>query len=160
PRWEGVGNRATLQDRELTGAHDFGFSDTSRAGGGRGELGGIFWRTENPFAYYADRVGPLTLDDPLTAGERVAFTVGAPDSGMYLGWFHRGSRDRPAGEMRNFVGIHLEGPSRVGHYWRPAYATAKGSRRSLGKGPVLVPDGKPHTWKLTYEPSAAGGRGL
>src|SRR5207248_11087675 len=82
PGWEGSGNRATFRDRELTGAHNCGFSDTSFAGGKRGEVGGVFWRTEEPFGFYADRVGPLTLDDPLRASGRVAFLAGAPDSGM------------------------------------------------------------------------------
>jgi hypothetical protein len=32
PHWEGAGNRASFQDREVTGAHDFGFSPTHFAG--------------------------------------------------------------------------------------------------------------------------------
>jgi hypothetical protein len=159
PEWQGVGNRTTFEDRELTGAQDFGFSDTSYAGGKRGELGGIFWRRKTPFAYYADKVGPLTLDDPLSANGKIAFRVGAPDSAMCIGWFNSESREADPSDFRNVVGVCLEGPSRIGHYFRPTYATAKGSKGDPRNGPVLIPDGKPHSWKLSYDPGANGGQG-
>jgi hypothetical protein len=159
PRWEGKGNRVTFQDGERTGAHHFGFSDSRFAGGKAGEVGGLFWRAEKPFGYYADCVGPLTLDDPLAASGKVAFTVGAPDSAMMIGWFQSDSKDDPPERFRNFLGISLEGPSRIGHYFRPIYATAKGATGDPRKGPVLVPDGKPHAWSLAYDPNGNGGRG-
>lgn len=159
PEWQGVGNRKTYEDREPTGAQNFGFSDTNYAGGVRGELGGIFWRTERPWAYYADKIGPLTLDDPLLASGKIAFRVGAPDSAMCIGWFNGASKEGDPSEKKNVVGILLEGPSRIGHYFRPIYATAKGSKGDSRKGPVLVPDGKPHSWKLSYDPKANDGAG-
>jgi hypothetical protein len=152
PGWRAVGNRAVLQEREVIGAHDFGFSPTSRAGGKRGELGGNFWRTEEPFAYYADRVGPLALRDRLEARGKIAFTVGAPDSGLFLGWFHTSAKNDQG--LRNFVGVYLEGPSRVGHYFRPYYATMKGTRGDPGKGPVLLPDGRSRAWSMSYDPQS------
>ena len=142
----------------MTGTHNFGFSLTDSAGGKRGEAGGIFWRTERPFAYYADRIGTLTLADPLTASGRVAFRAGAPDSGMYLGWFSVPADDSDT-RLGNFMGIYLEGPSRIGHYFRPVYATAAGSRGDARQGPVLIPDGRPHFWTLAYDPTANGGNG-
>jgi hypothetical protein len=79
PAWVGSGNRETFEDAVQLGAHDFGFSaKTSFAGGARGEVGGSFWRS-GPYAYYADRVGPLTLDDRLEASGKVVLKVGAPD---------------------------------------------------------------------------------
>src|SRR5207237_4199810 len=57
------------------------------------------------------------------------------------------------------VGVSLEGPSRVGHYFRPYAASAKGTRADPGKGPVLVPDGKPRSWTLAYDPDGNQGRG-
>jgi hypothetical protein len=159
PEWRGRGNRITYQDRELTGAQGFGFSDTDYAGGAAGELGGIFWRAKKPFAYYADKVGSLSLDDPLSASGRIAFRVGAPDSAMCIGWFNSSSKESEPSDFRNVVGICLEGPSRIGHYFRPIYATGKGSKGDLRKGPVLIPDGKPHSWGLKYDPKAHGGDG-
>src|SRR6185503_18865798 len=66
PKWDAAGNRATYQSKDVAGAHDFGFSQTNFAGGKAGEVGGIFWRS-GKYAYYADKVGPLTLDDRLEA---------------------------------------------------------------------------------------------
>ena len=156
PHWEGIGNRVTFKDSELTGTHNFGFSETSFAGGEKGELGGTFWRTEEPFGYYADRIGPLTLDDPLEASGRVAFALGAADSDICLGWFQSADRNGPATRITNFLGISLGGPSRVGHYLRPVYSTATGTHGDAKKGPVLVPDLKPHRWSISYDPTGNG----
>jgi hypothetical protein len=77
---------------------------------------------------------------------------------MYLGWFAAPEADADA-RLRNFLGIYLEGPSRVGHYFRPVSATAGGGRGDARQGPVLVPDGKPHAWTLDYDPAGNGGTG-
>jgi hypothetical protein len=62
PGWIGAGNRTTFEERQQVGAHNFGFSPgTSYAGGTAGEVGGILWRCSE-YAYYADRVGPLGLE--------------------------------------------------------------------------------------------------
>ena len=161
PHWEGFGNRVSFQDREETGAHWFGFSETNLAGKARGELGGIFWRTEEPFAYYADRVDRLTLNDPLAASGTVAFTVGGPDSAMRIGWFNSGASHEPAGQEppSNFVGILIEGPSRIGHYFRPAYGLAQGAGTAAQQGPMIFPSDRKHSWTLTYDPRANGGNG-
>src|SRR5262249_25406409 len=80
PGWVGSGTRATYEDREQAGAHDFGFSaKTNFAGGMAGEVGGGLWRA-GKYAYYADRIGPLSLDDKLEASGKVILKVGAPDS--------------------------------------------------------------------------------
>jgi hypothetical protein len=55
--------------------------------------------------------------------------------------------------------IMVEGPSRIGHYFRPAYWDSKGKGEIVGEGPIIRPDGKPHTWSLHYDPNGAGGRG-
>jgi hypothetical protein len=159
PDWEGVGNLATYQAEEVVGAHDYGYSAASRfAGGGTGEIGGIVWRTEKNFGYYADRVGPLTLNDRLEARGKVILTVGGPDSAAYLGWFSSEAKELPASDAGNFVGIRIEGPTRVGHYFLPGYTTAKASRSGPSSGPVLTPF-KTHEWTLLYDPAADNGRG-
>ncbi|MBX6313818.1 MAG: hypothetical protein IRY99_13015 [Isosphaeraceae bacterium] len=158
PNWDASGNRVTYQAADVAGAHNFGFSNTNHAGGRPGEVGGTFWRTDKNWGYYADRVGPLTLDDRLEASGRVVLRVGGPDSDMHLGWFNSAVKDQPPAQGGHFLGIHVGGPTRVGHYFQPAYATAKGTRGRADTGPVLVP-GKVYEWTLVYDPAANGGQG-
>lgn len=157
PNWDAAGNRATYQAKDVGGAHDFGFSATSHAGGKSGEVGGTFWRS-GKYAYYADKVGPLSLADRLEASGRVVLKVGAPDSDMFLGWFGSANKDRPPSEVGSFLGVHVGGPTRVGHYFHPAFASAKGTKGHSEKGPVLAP-GKVFEWSLVYDPAAEGGKG-
>lgn len=157
PAWAGSNNRAKVKAAPA-GAHDFGYSPkTNFAGGEPGEMGGDLWRG-GKYAYYADRVRALSLDDRLQASGRVILKVGAPDSDVYLGWFGEGEKGKPPAESKNFVGAHIGGPTRVGHYFHPAFATAKGTRGHTKKGPVLVP-GKVYRWSLAYDPAANGGQG-
>ena len=58
----------------------------------------------------------------------------------------------------HFLGVHVGGPTRVGHYFQPAFATAKGTRGMADGGPVLGP-GKVYDWSLVYDPTAEGGQG-
>ena len=52
----------------------------------------------------------------------------------------------------------MGGPTRIGHYFIPAFATAKENRGKVVHGPVLTP-GKLFEWSLIYDPAANGGRG-
>ncbi|MCX7825879.1 MAG: hypothetical protein N2689_10015 [Verrucomicrobiae bacterium] len=159
PGWVGTGNRATFEDREQTGAHNFGFSpDTGHAGGKPGEIGGVFWRTDKVWGYYADRVGPLTLEQRLEARGKVKLVTAGPDSGMYLGWFNSADLHPPPAVGRNFLGIHVGGPTRAGHYFEPQFTTAQGARGRAGKGPLIRP-GKVFDWSLVYDPAANDGAG-
>lgn len=158
PGWIAVGNRTTFEDREQVGAHDFGFSaTTSHAGGAPGEVGGGLWRSGD-FGYYADRVGPLNLEQRLEARGRVKLITAGPDSDMRLGWFSSGAKEKQSGEAENFVGITVGGPTRIGHYFIPAIATSKGTRGKVEQGPVLAV-GKVLDWSLLYDPAANGGLG-
>jgi hypothetical protein len=165
PKWDAKGNHAEFQDRVRRPLHDVGFSPTHFAGGkAAGEIGGVIWRDEKP-AYYADRVGPLTLNDPLSASGKVAFTGAGSDSGVYLGWFDSASK-KAAGAateeraQKNFLAVLIEGPSRVGHYFRPSYRSADGDGVTADDGPVIRPDGRVHDWALRYDPAGAGGNGF
>ncbi len=158
PGWIGSSNRERYEEPNQVGAHDFGFSpETKLAGGSPGEMGGKFWRS-GPYGYYADRVGKLTLTQPLEASGKVVLVVGAPDSDMFIGWFNSTNKQTPPVEAGNFLGIHVGGPTRVGHYFQPAFTTAKGTRGGAKGGPVLIPE-KVYDWKLTYDPAAEQGRG-
>src|SRR6185436_4142939 len=68
------------------------------------------------------------------------------------------AKERGSGEDRDFVGIHVGGPTRVGHYFIPVFATGKGTRGKVEHGPVLTP-AKLFDWSLTYDPSANSGNG-
>jgi hypothetical protein len=157
PNWDASGNRLTYEATDVGGAHDFGFSPTNHAGGRPGELGGTFWRSGS-YGYYADRVGPLSLDNRLEARGRVVLEAGAPDADMYLGWFNSAEKERPPVAAGHFLGVHVGGPTRVGHYFQPAFVTAKGTRGLADGGPVLRP-GKVYEWSLVYDPAAQGGQG-
>jgi hypothetical protein len=157
PGWVGENDRAKIESPPA-GAHDFGFSPkTSYAGGKPGELGGDIWRS-GKYGYYADRVGPLSLDDRLEASGKVVLKVGAPDSDVYLGWFSSADQERPPAESGNFLGVHIGGPTRVGHYFIPRLTTAKGTTAKVKSGPILAP-GKVFDWSLVYDPAANNGQG-
>jgi hypothetical protein len=157
PKWDSSGNHATYRTKDVAGAHDFGFSPTNHAGGKVGELGGTFWRA-GKYAYYADRVGPLNLDDRLEASGKVVLKSGAPDSDMFLGWFNSANKDEPPTKAGHFLGIHAGGPTRVGHYFQPSLATANGTKAQAKSGPVLTP-GRVSEWSFVYDPTAEGGDG-
>jgi hypothetical protein len=158
PGLEAVGNQDSYADRERAGAHDFGYSPkTNFAGGSSGEIGGSLWRS-GKYAYYADRVGPLSLDDRLEASGKVILKVGAPDSDMYIGWFNSANKEHPSAAVGHFVGVHVGGPTRVGHYFHPVFTTGKGTHGKTEQGPVLTP-GKAFDWSLDYDPAANGGLG-
>jgi hypothetical protein len=155
PQWIAAGNRVSYEDREVTGAHDFGFSEkTSHAGGAPGEVGGGLWRS-GEFGYYADRVGPLNLEQRLEARGKVRLVTAGPDSDMQLGWFSSAAKEKGAGDAENFVGIHVGGPTRIGHYFIPVFASAKGTKGKVEKGPILTP-GKVFDWSLIYDPTGDG----
>lgn len=158
PAWIGAGNRVSFEDKEQVGAHDFGFSaKTSHAGGTAGEVGGGLWRSGD-YGYYADRVGPLNLERRLEASGKAKLVTAGPDSDVYLGWFNSASKDKKAGDESDFVGIHIGGPTRIGHYFIPVYGTAKGTKGKVDRGPVLTL-GKVFDWSLLYDPLANGGHG-
>lgn len=157
PQWDASGNQTTYQAKDVAGAHDFGFSPTNYAGGAAGEVGGTFWRS-GKYAYYADRVSGLTLDDRLEASGKVVLSSAAPDSDMFLGWFNSANDEQSPTEAGNFLGVHVGGPTRVGHYFHPSLATAGGSRAQAEAGPVLV-QGTVYDWSLVYDPQADAGRG-
>jgi hypothetical protein len=158
PKWEGRGNQVTFADHVKRPHQDFGFSPTStHAGGKPGEIGGVTWRGAGP-AWYADRVGPLSLDDELFASGTLAFTGAGSDSGVHIGWFDSASKRANSKDdgvaQSNYLGILIEGPSRIGHYFRPAYGVANADGITTDAGPIIRPDAAVHRWTLRYSPKA------
>jgi hypothetical protein len=172
PRWDEIANRDTHEEREGNSVHDFGFSATTTfAGGSPGEIGGILWRGGD-YAYYADRLGPLSLDHRLEASGKVSLEAGPSDSTIYLGWFNSAERENSPVQAGDFLGITVGGPSQVGHYFLPSYATTKSTPIQFAgkkghpenvalepsKGPVLIPQ-RSYAWTFVYDPKAEDGRG-
>lgn len=149
--WEGRGNNVQFEDRHLRPYHDFGWKND-------GTMGGVIWRDERP-AYYAGKVGALSLDDELFASGKIRFKGAGSDSGVYLGWFDSRSKTNKAVSdhdepPKNFLAVLLEGPSRIGHYFRGAYRTATGHGELHGSGPIIRPDGVTREWSIHYLPES------
>jgi hypothetical protein len=164
PMWFGDGNRTEYEERDQVGAHNFGYSATNFAGGGApGEVGGVLWRG-GPYGYYADRVGPLDLTRGLEARGKVKLITAGPDSDMHFGWFTSPRGLAPFSESAEkkvpvpFIGIHVGGPTRIGHYFNPEFVTSAGAHGKVDHGPVLTP-GKFFDWSLVYDPAANAGHG-
>jgi len=158
PRWDGSQNRESHKSTDVSGAQDFGFSNTSHAGGKPGEIGGTFWRTESNWGYYADRVGPLTFQDRLEARGKVVLTAAGPDADMCFGWFRANSNDTAPDKAGDFLGIHVGGPTRMGHPFLPAFCAGPNLRGIRKEGPALLP-GKTYEWRVLYDPDANAGAG-
>ncbi len=170
PGWIGEKNHVQFTERSIRPFHNFGYRESSFAGGKPGEIGGIIYRDEKP-AYYALPTAKLSLEQPFTASGKVALRGAGADSGIYFGWFDGASKRNkttPQHEepQTNYLGVMIEGPSRTGHYFRAAYANTDGigqapyqDENAENERPVILPDGKSHYWKLAYDPAAARGNG-
>jgi hypothetical protein len=170
PHWEGHGNHAQFVERDFHARQNFGFSRTNFAGAGLGEIGGTVWRTEpvDPLhAYYADDVGRLTLEDPIAFSGQIAFTAGATDAGVFLGYFNQADRmaqftleqgGEAGAPLPNTLGLTIEGPTRIGYYLS-AQVTPTRATSSHGDGPVFVPTGDRHAFTFAYDPRANNGVG-
>src|SRR5207249_1562467 len=136
-----------------------GFSETNNAGGAKpGEIGGTFWRAER-WGYYADKLEPLSFDDRLEARGKVVMTAGGPDADMCFGFFHTGDGAATDPEKAGpFLGIHVGGPTRVGHYFMPIFTVNENLRGRPPKAP-LIQAGKTCDWSLVYDPAANDGDG-
>ena len=151
PQWESKGNRIEFRDRVRRPFHDFGHTTNN-------QIGGIIWRDERP-AFYGAPIRPLTLEDPLSASGTITFRGAGSDSGVYVGFFDGNSKrnkltpDHKA-EPTNVLAIMIEGPSRVGHYFRAGYRNSQGHGMFESSGPTIKPDGKSHRWSVRYTPNA------
>jgi hypothetical protein len=171
PNWDGVNNRRECETADVRPRFDFGYSPTNYAGGlASGELGGLVFRGDCRYkerlAAYGDRLGTLTLDKPLKASGKVALRRGVTDSTVLLGFYH--SEDslavnpsQSSGIPRSFLGVAVEGPSREGFLFYPAYRVRGDGEAYAGSNdrPHILPDGKTHEWALSYDPSATHGQG-
>jgi len=161
--WVGKGNQAEFEEPVVRPCQHFGYLPGDAANGTKPKLGGIIWRDESP-AYYADKVGPFTLDDEFSASGKLSLNGAGTDSGVYLGWFDSASKtnkltSEETEPQKNLLAILIEGPSRIGHYFRPAYYVADAEGTKEDTGPIILPDGTAHNWSLRYSPHGANGHG-
>lgn len=170
PRWEGRNNRRTYTADNVRPRFNFGYSPTNLAGGkAAGEIGGLIFRGDERFpermAYYGDRLELLTLEKPLKAAGQVSLRRGVTDSTVLIGFFHHAdsmvvSNAQRSGLPENFLGVAIEGPSREGFLFYPAYGLRDDSLGVTLKGearpPHIYPNGEPHGWTLEYVPDDNG----
>jgi hypothetical protein len=162
PNWDSAGNHRKFIERDFHARQDFGFSRTNFAGKADGEIGGTFWRTEpiDPLhAFYADDVGQLTLDDPISFSGQIAFTAGGTDAGMMFGYFSKKDSlvdltDPVSGSPQpQTMVLAIEGPTRIGYNFS-AQLTPTRALSSHSDGPIFVPDGVKHSFSFQYDPHA------
>ena len=165
PGWEGHNNHI-VPERLPTVTQDFGYSKTNFAGKAAGELGGQVTRASEP-AYYADKIGPVTLDDKLSASGTFAMTKTGPGGGDLLRLLPgRAARRRRAAHRLAGPGPGLRAQRRVG--W--PCGSSPGRNQSCGtfvtpflpgkfRPTPIRNDGTRYQWTLDYDPQGAGGRG-
>lgn len=150
PQWEGRGNKTEFRDRVRRPFHDFGHTPKE-------EVGGIIWRDEKP-AFYGAPIPATTLNHPVFASGTIRFASAGSDSGVYFGFFdaeakrNKLSYDHHA-RQTNLLTIMVEGPSRIGHYFRGGYRNALGQGMFEESGPTIKPDGAVHRWSMQYTPN-------
>src|SRR5436189_83675 len=77
---------------------------------------------------------------------------------MRIGWFNSAAKEKGGGDSENFVGIFVGGPTRIGHYFIPAFANSAGAKAKVESGPILTP-GKLFDWSFVYDPAGNNGAG-
>lgn len=159
PGWSGADNQVTWRDCYTGDVNAFGWT-----GPRDGRLGGFISRTdeERPElrAFYADRVGALTLEDRLHAQGTIRLERANSDSATLLGWFRGGTTGRRRAELAppDFIGIAITGPSSVGQYFGPLVSDRRGELAPEDpEGIVLNPGPRTHRWSFDYYPEAGDG---
>ena len=143
PGWEGRDNRVEFAEQDFQ-RQDYGYSETNWAGKQIGEIGGLFSNVEpiDPLAgYYADDIGKLTLDDPISFSGHVSFVADSTDSGMQIGYFSaedamaKWDPHKPFRSIPNSIGIQIEGSAGSGKRFMPQINTGKNSGATKGNIP-------------------------
>ena len=164
PDWDGFGNRASHDTCLVRPRHNFGWNPEGNfaSGSDAGEIGGVVYRVETnepeTYAEYGADVGELSLNDPLYAEGNITFERGNSDSAVTFGWYKGATLGNVDRYPEQFCGWIIEGPSRVGFYFRPAVA-GMSEKRHTDDGPIIMPDGSTHHWTMTYDPGGADGLG-
>lgn len=144
PGWQGAGN--------TNGYSDFGYSNTSYAGGAAHEAGGAIVSRSNGFDWYADTDlgATYTLDDALTAsGKFTVNSVDGFDGGFEVGFF------KPSGTDVVFSGGIAEAiMMRIIDSSSTKVRTQLRMAASLTENVLLLDVGSDYTFNLTWNPTA------
>src|SRR2546423_1094802 len=100
PGWDGFNNRM-VPDKPTVITQDFGYSKSNFAGKQSGEMGGTVQRSMMP-AFYAAKIEPRTLNDPLDATGSFAVTSSSGSGGVFFGFFNpekAGASSRPTNSL-------------------------------------------------------------
>jgi hypothetical protein len=138
-------------------------------------------------AFYADDIGKLSLDDPISFEGELAFVDGATDGDVCIGYFNKqqrmatftgGVRDYPpdlaqqkggrrnihlgfdsrAAQLPGTLGLTIGGPTRIGFNLN-AFCTPTLATSHAIAGPVIHPDRKRRHFTFAYDPAANNGVG-
>jgi hypothetical protein len=164
PGWEGVNNRVVPAEYP-TVVQDFGYRRTNHAGAEVGEMGGMVTRAARA-AYYGDSIGPVTLDQKLSASGTFAFTKTSPGAGVFVGFFQA---DQPGASGRPIGSFGMDFDSEHGGA-RLAVRLITARNQSCGtfvtpyvpgkfRPTPLRNDGTRYRWTFDYDPNGAGRRG-
>jgi hypothetical protein len=140
PGWEAINNRIVAEDPP-TVRQDFGWR--------KGEIGGVVSRSRTA-AYYAMKVGPLSLAAKMSAAGKIRVMPTTAMGGAYFGFFNSTRQEwRPWSSMA--VRINDGDP----HQPLMMYDFMTGGWHAGGftVDPILA-DGSTHTWRIAYDPDA------
>lgn len=128
-------------------------------------MGGVVWRGDFSdtamMAHYADPIEAISVAGPLKASGKVSLDQGVSDSSVLIGWFHS-VLSRQNGNVnnslpQNFMGIAVEGPSREGFFFRPAWRMNGSNQFFAPDAPRILPDGSSMNWSFNYDPGGCEG---
>jgi hypothetical protein len=162
PHWDGLNNQVTFNQNDFHARQNFGYSQTNLAGKAPGEIGGRFYGTEvvDPLhGYYADDIGQLTLDDPISFSGWINFVEGAVDGRMLIGYFNREARiadiqgEYKGNPPHQFIGIEVMDQTRIGY----SFTAVCSPRQDIAfeeRGPTYIPDRIKRPFSFQYDPAA------
>ena len=166
PGWEGVNNRAAAREPRVV-RQDFGHSPVTSHTGPGGEVGGLVTAAAET-AYYALKIPPKTLNDPLTASG--TFTPRGRVFHVLLAFFNADT----VNEWRtpNSLALRLNGRGDV-FYAYVEYCTGRWRAGGDSPRPFAIirdpktgrsrpkgfPIGRPIRWSITYDPNGNAGAG-
>jgi len=160
PHWDGLNNQITFKQTDFHSCQNFGYSQTNWAGNAAGEIGGRFYGTEvrDPLhGYYADDIGILTLDDPISFSGWINFVEGAVDGRMLIGYFNKEARladikgEYKGNPPHQFLGIEVMDQTRIGY----SFTAVCSPRQDIAiedRGPTFIPDRLKRPFSFIYDP--------
>jgi hypothetical protein len=165
PNWQGMNNRISFVERDFHPGQNYGYSQTNWAGERIGEIGGLFWRNEpvDPYhGFYADDVGELTLDDPISFSGSITFVNGGTDASMVFGYFNRADQMQPPAvdntkTKAQVMGFQIADSTSIGYSFMPVLRGVSG--QASKRGPQFVPDRVRRKFSFDYDPAANDGQG-